>query len=325
MALTYDERTCPECGKHFRVTPPSRAKKYCCRDCEFAHKEKRSHITLVCENCGETFEARRCDGDRKYCSRQCAGEANRGTKMATNVCPQCGEEYEVVASRAKRRKYCSKECAYDARRHGPKLPTERTCEWCGSVFSAGASSDQRFCSRECASAKLKDDHRDERSCERCGETFVVTTGDDKRFCSIPCANNFNGKERREDRPSQDNTLRNSFVVVDNGKTKSVARVLLEEETGSELPKGSHVHHIDCDYTHNVVDNLWVFSGTSEHLKAHRSLDGCVKPLLEKNVIVFDGDNGIYSVNYSALDAMDTLMDLDFLRFDKETGEYYVPI
>lgn len=71
----------------------------------------------------------------------------------------------------------------------------------------------------------------------------------------------------------------------------VARGIL----GRDLDVGECVHHINIDKHDNRPENLHVFAGNSEHLRAHASLNALVKPLLDDGIIAFNRDTERYEL------------------------------
>lgn len=63
--------------------------------------------------------------------------------------------------------------------------------------------------------------------------------------------------------------------------------------GRPLSSDEIVHHIDLDTTNNDPSNLDVLRDMSAHLRAHRSLDRLVAPLLAGGVTHYDRDLGAY--------------------------------
>lgn len=279
--------TCLYCSKDFEHIN-NQNRKYCSTECSRAQRMADAEEIRECPVCGKTFRATKCD-PKKYCSRGCSGMSNRGTTMTTKTCPQCGKQYEIEASRASRNKYCSSDCGYAARvERAEANKEERTCPVCGDTFRCLPSKEKVHCSKKCVADGAKQRYRITRACPVCGEKFEALKSRSQVFCSLECTS-----ESKRHYNKQDETERNKYLVRDNGRTKSVARVVVEKSIGKELPAGTHVHHIDGDFTNNVLGNLYVFEGTSDHLICHRSLDSCLKELLERGHIQFEG--GTYVV------------------------------
>lgn len=73
------------------------------------------------------------------------------------------------------------------------------------------------------------------------------------------------------------------------------RVVMEESIGRSLVDGEVVHHIDGDKSNNARGNLHLFGNSSEHRKAHVSLEHMLPDLLKRNVIRFNSDRGVYEI------------------------------
>lgn len=82
----------------------------------------------------------------------------------------------------------------------------------------------------------------------------------------------------------------------NAKNRKVYRNQAEKLIKRKLVKNESVHHIDCDNKNNRQDNLHVFESYSDHRRAHSSIERLVKPLLEKGIIEFDRDEGLYRLS-----------------------------
>lgn len=76
------------------------------------------------------------------------------------------------------------------------------------------------------------------------------------------------------------------------------RLVVERHIGRYLTSDEVVHHINCVNTDNRIDNLYICSRT-QHTVAHNSLMDCVPFLLENNIIKFDTETGRYWVNGSS--------------------------
>lgn len=59
----------------------------------------------------------------------------------------------------------------------------------------------------------------------------------------------------------------------------------ETETGTPIPKGYRIHHIDMDKQNNMMSNLYLCTN-KKHSDAHNSLNMIIKQLMEKGVIGF---------------------------------------
>lgn len=114
---------CIGCGKAFDHIINSRGK-YCSRECYRAYMRTHppeyrrvEHIELTCDACGRTFLRRKQEvrGVMHFCSKSCAGTVTGG--MA---------------------------------RRGTQSPSQSiVCIQCGHSFSAPASANRKYCSRDC--------------------------------------------------------------------------------------------------------------------------------------------------------------------------------
>jgi hypothetical protein len=79
----------------------------------------------------------------------------------------------------------------------------------------------------------------------------------------------------------------------NGKAIYTHRAVMERKLGRRLGSGDIVHHIDCDKGNNSEGNLHLFAGRAAHRRAHCSLEALAAALLERRVIEFDRNEGLY--------------------------------
>lgn len=105
------ERTCPHCGKVFRVRMSRVEHEICCsKKCSLAYRQRETADCLVC---GNSFKMH--NPAAKYCSKKCSFIA-RFSKV-TLQCAACGKEFRVIRSRANQSKYCSHICANSGERN----------------------------------------------------------------------------------------------------------------------------------------------------------------------------------------------------------------
>ncbi|WP_367997716.1 HNH endonuclease [Alcaligenes sp. YSL9] len=79
----------------------------------------------------------------------------------------------------------------------------------------------------------------------------------------------------------------------NGKPVYSHRTVVEKSLGRRLSSDEIVHHIDANKFNNSSANLYVFKSRAAHRKAHSSFESIIPALLERGIIVFDSDRGIY--------------------------------
>lgn len=78
--------------------------------------------------------------------------------------------------------------------------TEKTCEYCGKMYSASDNTKSRFCSNKCKSAARRASGIDneERKCVVCGMKFFVNKYSKVSTCSRSCANKIGWTSRRKE-------------------------------------------------------------------------------------------------------------------------------
>lgn len=175
---------CTTC--HREIT--GRRRKHCQYDCRVRTSNPKRHPN-TCSQCRQAFVG--VSGQR-FCSMAC----NRAAKARQSTeCPTCNT---VFVKRLPTQKYCSNRCV-------PRLESKRpfkTCEQCGDQFRrkvnrGGHRDAERFCSRECAFATLKEQaivaralrkaeqrEKAEQHCIYCGVSVGRYT--QPRYCSTSC-------------------------------------------------------------------------------------------------------------------------------------------
>ena len=86
-----------------------------------------------------------------------------------------------------------------------------------------------------------------------------------------------------------------IIYIKHGVGVAEHRYLIEKKLGRKLSRKEQVHHINGDKTDNRMENLHLFTGAAKHLNAHWSLKELIKPLMERNIIKFNGDTGRYEL------------------------------
>lgn len=81
----------------------------------------------------------------------------------------------------------------------------------------------------------------------------------------------------------------------NGKPVYTHRAVVERSLGRSLKSSEIVHHIDWNKDNNAIGNLYVFKTRSTHRKTHCSFEQIVPVLLERGIIEFDINNGVYRI------------------------------
>lgn len=130
----------------------------------------------------------------------------------------------------------------------------------------------------------------ERICPICGRKFITAKNYLKRgrgkYCSLSCAGKIGRLKLKQIKPQNGKDNPNwrggvtkctkGYIMVYAPKhpyaTKSgyimEHRLVMEKYLGRYLKPYEVVHHIDGDITNNSIENLKLFSDTSEHTKFH---------------------------------------------------------
>lgn len=151
---------CPECGEPIRQTDGAgRWRRFCSDKCR-----KQYHRKKVQEN-------------RK-----------KNWKPSVQICPNCGVEFQPDWGRGKQRRFCSDQCRIswwqDYHRANPALNEQP--EWCVCCGKALTSGQKKYCSRECYQKAMEQTH-EERTCLWCGEVFSAYAGNAQKYCCRDCA------------------------------------------------------------------------------------------------------------------------------------------
>ena len=73
------------------------------------------------------------------------------------------------------------------------------------------------------------------------------------------------------------------------------RTVLEEHLGRLLTDDEVVHHINGRKRDNGIENLFLCANVSAHSRAHHSIVGLLADLLERGIIRFDRNKGVYEL------------------------------
>lgn len=99
---------CIRCGTEFRTykswQDDPKGKKYCSRECVYAHRVERRERT--CQQCASKFLAWGESKETKFCSMACVSLSRR----ARLTCDGCGVEFTKQRCHVKAKNYCSTEC-----------------------------------------------------------------------------------------------------------------------------------------------------------------------------------------------------------------------
>ena len=158
-------------------------------------KQQNEPQTQICKNCGKEFVVM---PGRRYCSDECR-EAARAQRLDARKNPLNGLFCKICGKplTGKQSMFCSPECERK-RGRADKKHIPRICENCGKAFEG--SRVQRFCSKECKYAAIKQKKAEGKSkpnglfCKVCGEPL---TGIQRIFCSTRCENRYYRKQRAE--------------------------------------------------------------------------------------------------------------------------------
>lgn len=160
---------------------------------------------------------------------------------------------------------------------------ERECASCGKVFKFYKAREKtaRACSREC-SAKLKVKVTNTK-CANCAKPIRRKAYSLKQhthhFCGHKCSGEFKrtfyGGERNPNYKGK-NCDSDGYRIYPKSVSDrlGVGTTRIHRATAmlalglTEIPKGYHVHHRDCDVTNNNVDNLSLLT-ISDHVWLHK--------------------------------------------------------
>lgn len=73
------------------------------------------------------------------------------------------------------------------------------------------------------------------------------------------------------------------------------RHIMEQHLGRRLEDSERVHHINMRKRDNRIENLYLCQSDDVHSRAHHSISGFIAELLERGVIYFNRDKGVYEL------------------------------
>ena len=88
-----------------------------------------------------------------------------------------------------------------------------------------------------------------------------------------------------------------------GRRGSGGGRVLEHRVVAGAKRGEHVHHVDGNKRNNERSNLHVFSNSSDHTKAHKSLELIGFELMKHGVVSFNRSTGRYELDLSAFQSI----------------------
>ena len=145
--LPVEYRSCPVCGKRFRLPREHRGIEatYCSRVCAAKAMLKER----VCESCGRVFTTT-TGYDARFCSEECWIAARTAT------CVVCGQAYVKRANRVTCSRPCRQIRTVDLQNERRGVPPvnrgDRLCKQCGATFTRpfGKAGPRCFCSERCS-------------------------------------------------------------------------------------------------------------------------------------------------------------------------------
>lgn len=146
-------------------------------------------IIRTCKVCGQQFHP---TSRKQSCCNQ----------IRVRICEVCGKQFEVICNTSNTRTTCSKHCTAELiklRRQASASAEQRTCKWCGKVFTPKSARDV-YC---------YDTHY--KSCEVCGKQFIVDVRRDPyvKTCSRECR--YKLASRNTDRAAATDTLKATMI------------------------------------------------------------------------------------------------------------------
>jgi hypothetical protein len=118
-----------------------------------------------------------------------------------------------------------------------------------------------------------------KKCLMCGKSFekpyycsIKEWENVRKFCSRKCkaewvSKNLSGKNSKCWKGGTIN-MQGYKIFCNNGKRISEHRYIMEKYLGRKLLRKEIIHHIDGNRLNNSLDNLFLFSSSSEHMKNH---------------------------------------------------------
>jgi len=251
------KHVCIVCGVEFTST--CSCAKYCSESCRKAGiitaKRTQGEVRVIaCKVCG--VEIRTKDPRKTYCSGRCvdaAKKAARGLKKpVAALCEQCGTEFKRTKP-AHRHRFCSENCKTtwsNAHRE-----YAHTCKGCGTAFVCRERT-QMYCTASCALSHTKPTRTI--ICADCGDDYEFH-GRGRRYRCDACHNRYWAEYYHRYGVAFPGAYRKKLMTKPS-RIRYSYRTLCYLVWAKECAKcGStehvDVHHVDCDPTNDVLDNL----------------------------------------------------------------------
>lgn len=198
--------------------------------------------------------------------------------MVNKKCLICNKTFSVKNYRENTAKFCSRKCNVIYQGKQRKVDKVRRCVKCGKFFCYTYKA-QKFCSYECYWESMRECNKE--TCQQCKKQFEVYKSQKAKFCSKQCQSSFySGKNHPRWKNGCIDSQGYKQICI-NSKTITEHRYFVEQKIGRKLSKDEHVHHINGNKTDNRLENLYLFSTNSDHIKYHNSKN---KIKLESNII-----------------------------------------
>ena len=152
------------------------------------------------------------------------------------------------------------------------------CKKCGKLFNSKPYLIKQgkglFCERKCKKVSFN------RPCKRCGKDILVEQNRDKvgkgKYCSKRCASKSRVRERSPRWKGGKIIGSGGYTYIRNPdhprakKTGYVREHILIAENALQRPlqKDEVIHHINEVKSDNRIENLYLFSSHSDHMKYH---------------------------------------------------------
>ena len=112
-------------------------------------------------------------------------------------CDYCHKEFSAIDCGTNR--FCSPECKSAFFYRYKKNQVERTCAYCGKIFTTSKYNNTKCCSASCARKLAVQQNLEEVPCPVCGENFFREKNSNKIYCSKKCYEKVNRQKRFEKR------------------------------------------------------------------------------------------------------------------------------